>query len=55
MDAVCDMFLCDDAVITHELTIYFAKDGSFQYLGNKILDDGIFNIPDYEYRIIRKN
>jgi hypothetical protein len=21
------------------------------YMGNKILDDGINNIPDYEYRI----
>ena len=54
VDAVCSMILCDDAVITHELTVQFAEDGSFQYLGNKILDDGISNIPEYQYRIIRK-
>ena len=52
VDAVCSMILCDDAVITHELTVQFAEDGSFQYLGNKILDDGISNIPEYQYRII---
>lgn len=51
VDAVCDMILCDDAVITHELTIRFSADGSFSYLGNKILNNGIKNIPDYEYRI----
>lgn len=51
VDAVCDMILCDDAVITHELTVRFMGDGSFQYLGNKILDDGIKYIPDYQYRI----
>lgn len=54
VDAVCSMILCDDAVITHELTVRFAEDGSFQYLGNKILDDGISNIPKYQYRIIGK-
>ncbi len=54
VDAVCGMILCDDAVITHELTVRFAKDGSFQYMGNKILDDGISNIPEYQYRIIGK-
>ena len=51
VDAVCDMVICDDAVITHELTVKFADDGSFQYLGNKILDDGIKEIPAYQYRI----
>lgn len=51
VDAVCDMVICDDAVITHELTVRFAEDGSFQYLGNQILDYGIRNIPDYQYRI----
>lgn len=52
VDAVCSMVLCDDAVITHELTVRFSEDGGFQYLGNKILDDGISNIPDYQYRIV---
>lgn len=51
VEAVCDMVMCEDAVITHELTVRFAKDGSFQYLGNKILNDGIKDIPDYQYRI----
>ena len=52
VEAVCDMVICDDAVITHELTVKFAEDGSFQYLGNEILNDGIRQIPDYQYRII---
>lgn len=51
VEAVCDMVICDDAVITHELTVRFAEDGSFQYLGNEILNDGIKDIPDYQYRI----
>lgn len=54
VDAVCSMILCDDAVITHELTVRFAEDGAFQYLGNKILDDGISDIPEYQYRITRE-
>ena len=51
VEAVCDTIICDDAVITHELTVRFAEDGSFQYLGNEILNDGIMHIPDYQYRI----
>jgi hypothetical protein len=51
VEAVCDMVVCDDAVITHELKVRFAEDGSFQYLGNEILNDGITRIPDYQYRI----
>ena len=51
VEAVCDMVICDDAVITHELTVRFAEDGSFQYLGNEILNNGIMHIPDYQYRI----
>ena len=54
VDAVCSMVLCDDAVITHELTVRFSEDGGFQYLENKILDDGISNIPEYQYRIVRE-
>ncbi len=54
VDAVCSMILCDDAVITHELTVRFSEDGSFQYLGNKILDGGISNILEYQYRIVRQ-
>ena len=51
VEAVCDMVICDDAVITHELTVRFAEDGSFQYLGNEILNDEIMQIPDYQFRI----
>lgn len=51
VDAVCQMILCDDAVIIHELTVRFSDDGSFQYLENKILDNGLRKIPDYQYRI----
>lgn len=54
VDAVCEMVLCDEAVITHELTVRFAEDGSFQYLGNKILNGGIKDIPEYQYRFIDK-
>ncbi|MFR8768374.1 MAG: DUF6070 family protein [Eubacterium sp.] len=45
VDAVCEMVLCNEAVITHELTVKFAKDGSFKYLGNKILNNGIERYP----------
>ena len=31
VDAVCEMVLCNEAVITHELTVKFNKDGSFRY------------------------
>ena len=51
VDAVCEMVIANDAVITHELTIRFEEDGSFQYLGNKILNDGVERIPAYRYRI----
>ena len=51
VEAVCDMLISDDAVITHELTVKFREDGSFQYLGNKILENGSKNIPDYQYRV----
>ena len=51
VDAVCEMVLCDDALITHKLTIKPEKDGSFKYMGNEIVNDGIKNIPDYQYRI----
>ena len=53
INAVCEMVLCNEAVITHELTVKFAKDGSFKYLGNKILNNGIEEIPTYQYRICK--
>ena len=48
VEAVCDMVICDDAVITHELTVRFAEDGSFQYLGNEILNDEIMHLLSLE-------
>lgn len=50
VDAVCEMVLCDDAVITHELTVKVNEDGRFQYIQNRILN-GTENIPSYQYRI----
>ena len=54
VDAVCEMVLCNEAVITHELNVKFNKDGSFRYLGNKILNGGIKKIPEYQYRILKE-
>ena len=54
VDAVCEMVLCNEAVITHELTVKFNKDDSFRYLGNKILNGGIKKIPEYQYRILKE-
>lgn len=54
VDAVCDMVMLSDAVITHELTVRFSENGSFQYLGNEILNDGIISIPDYQYRVLEE-
>ena len=54
VDAVCEMVLCNEAVITDELTVKFNKDGSFRYLGNKILNGGIKKIPEYQYRILKE-
>ena len=41
VEAVCDMVICNDAVITSELTVKFMKDGSFQYIKNKVIKDHI--------------
>ena len=40
VDAVCDTFICNDTVITSELTVKFNDDKSFKYMGNKILNNG---------------
>ena len=36
INAVCDSVVCNDAVITHELTVKFQNDGSVHYVGNRI-------------------
>ena len=51
VDAVCEMLLCDDAAITHEVTVRFDGDGGFQYLGNKIISSGIDTVLEYQNRI----
>ncbi len=55
VNAVCEMVLNDEAIITHELRIKENSDGSFMYKGNKIIDDGINNIPAYQYRLTTAN
>lgn len=51
VDAVCEKVQCNEAFITHELTVRFADAGSFQYLGNKVLGNGLAKMPEYQYRM----
>ena len=51
VNAVCDMVICDDALITHDLTVKFKEDGRFQYLGNEIRKEDRNNVPEYQYRV----
>lgn len=51
VNAVCDMVICNDALITHKLTVKFKEDGSFQYLGNEIWEEDKINVPEYQYRV----
>ena len=51
VDAVCEKVQYNEAFITHELTVRFADDGSFQYMGNKVLGDGLAKMPEYQYRM----
>lgn len=39
IDAVCASVVCDDAVLTHKLTIKLQDDGSVQYLENQIVKE----------------
>ena len=50
VDAVCRKG-GDDAALTHELTVRPEEDGSFTYLGNKIVGRGLSDIPTYQYRV----
>lgn len=50
VEAVCDKE-SDDAALVHELTVKIQEDGSFRYMGNRILDDGLEQIPPYQYRV----
>lgn len=50
VEAVCDKE-SDDAALVHELTVKIEEDGSFRYMGNRILDGGLEEIPPYQYRV----
>lgn len=50
VEAVCKKS-GDDAALIHELTVKPEEDGSFMYLGNKILKSGREEIPAYQYRV----
>ncbi len=51
VDAVCEMLLCDDAAVTHEVTVKFEEDGSFRYLGNRVMRCSMGDMPKYHDRI----
>lgn len=51
--AICEMVLNDDSLITHELTIEMGEDGSFKYLGNRIREEVLRDLPVYQYRVSR--
>lgn len=50
VDAVCSVMLCNDAVITHKLTVRLSEDGGVRYLGNEIQNGREKELPDYRYR-----
>ena len=52
VDAVCER-VGNDAVISHKLIVEIGEEGSVKYLGNQVLNDGLENIPEYEYRCTR--
>lgn len=54
VDAVCEM-LGTDALFSHELTLRFLQDGRVEYLGNRIIGDGLEKIPEYQYRLETKD
>lgn len=48
IDAVCSLVVCNDALITHELTVRLLPDGQVQYLGNRIVKDMDGGRPEYK-------
>ncbi len=50
IDAVCDHVLCDDHLITSELTVRINDKQEIRYLANHVIS-GKENIPEYQYRI----
>ena len=51
--AVCEMVLNDDVLITHKLKIKLGEDGRFKYLGNRIQEEVLRDLPAYQYRVGR--
>lgn len=51
VNAVCEMMLCSDEAITHELKIQTEKDDRFKYVENKVINVCEEGIPEYQYRI----
>ena len=51
INAVCSSVICNDAVITHTLTIKLQENGAVQYLGNQMKQEEIDTLPQYQYRI----
>ena len=49
IDAVCDHVLCDDDLITSELTVQINDKQEIRYLANHVIS-GNENIPEYQYR-----
>lgn len=49
VDAVCRR-IGNDCVMSHILTVRFTGEDGVQYLGNHILENGLENIPSYQYR-----
>lgn len=50
VEAVSQQEIPNSVLLRHELKLRFEDDGSFQYLGNEIVDEGVQKIPEYEYR-----
>ena len=50
IDAVCDHVICDDHLITSELTVRINDKQEIKYLANHVIS-GKKNIPKYQYRI----
>lgn len=49
VDAICER-LSSDCVIRHELVVQL-KDEKIKYLSNRVLEEGLKNIPEYQYRL----
>ena len=48
IDAVCSLVVCNDALMTHELTVRLLSNGQVQYLGNRIVQDMDGGRPEYK-------